>query len=291
MSISSAEPVVTVVVGSNGAQGSVERCLSALEGQLDGVQVIVCEPGATPDDVRARYPFATWHERPGALVPELWRDGIELATGELVGLTVSPMIPDPDWIVSLRASLQSSDAVGGAVEPGGDMRVADLAEYLSRYAREMLPFDRHPSLDLPGDNAGYRRARLEEVADSWRDGFWEPDVHRALDAGGATLVRDPTVVVRMSRSAGASAFLRQRLAHGRAYGRSRGGRSSRAGNVARVLLAPVVPVVLIARTARETFSRGRLRGRLLVALPYLLAFDVAWATGEALGHLDSMRRS
>lgn len=289
MSISSAEPTVSVVVGSNGAPGSVERCLSALRDELAGVEVIVCEPSASPDEVRAAFPFATWHERPGALVPVLWRDGIEQANGELVALTISPMVPEPGWIESLRSAMASADAVGGAIEPASGLRVADFAEYLARYSRDILPFPPEESLDLPGDNAGYRRSRLQEVAASWQDGFWEPDVHAALDARGARLVRDPGVVVAMGRSAGASAFMRQRLVHGRANGRSRGAGSSRASNAIRVLLAPIVPLVLVARATRETFSRRRLRLRLLVALPYLVAYDVAWAAGEALGHLDRLR--
>ena len=57
-----------------------------------------------------------------------------------------------------------------------------------------------------------------------------------------------------------------------------------------LLVTFVVPVVLVTRTAREVFSRRRCRVRLVAALPALLAFDAAWAVGEALGHLDTLRR-
>jgi hypothetical protein len=57
-----------------------------------------------------------------------------------------------------------------------------------------------------------------------------------------------------------------------------------------VALAFVVPVLLVARTAREVFSRRRCRARFVVALPALLAFDSAWAAGEAVGHLHALRR-
>ena len=222
-------------------------------------------------------------------MPELWRDGIGRARGELVALTISPMVPAEDWLASLRASLDACDAVGGAIEPAAGLGLADLAEYFSRYSRDMLPFTERSSLDLPGDNAGYRRARLVEVGGSWENGFWEPDVHRALAARGAVLRHDPSVVVRMGRSAGASAFLRQRLVHGRAFGRSRGRGSSTTANTMRIALAAVVPFVLLARTAREVVGRRRLRGRLVASLPLLIAFDVAWAAGEALGHFDALR--
>jgi hypothetical protein len=284
---SQADPELSVVVGSTGAAGALERCLVALEGQLGGVEVIVCEPAPRPESLRERFPFVRWHVREGALVPELWRDGIRLTHGALVALTISPMTPAGDWVDSLRRALAANDAVGGAIEPAPGLGLVDGAEYLSRYGRDMLPFPPGASLDLAGDNAGYRRTRLEEVAGSWQDGFWEPEVHRALAARGAELRHDPTVVVHMGSSAGFRAFLRQRLVHGRAFGRGRGG--SGAVNAARIARAAAVPVVLLARTARETFGRRRLRARLVISLPVLVAFDVAWAAGEALGHLDALR--
>jgi hypothetical protein len=280
---------VSVVVASNGAPGALERCLDALASQTDAAEVIVCEAAAPDEAVRRRYPFASWHVRKGALVPVLWRDGIERATGDLVALTISPMTPAPGWVDAVRAALVDADAAGGAIEPGNDLRLADAAEHLARYARDLLPFERRPSLELAGDNAGYRRALLLEVADSWRGGFWEPDVHRALAGRGAVLVHDPTLVVTMGRSAGATAFLRQRLAHGRVFGRSRGAGRPRGANLGRAAAAVLVPLVLVARTAREVLRRRRLRLRLVVSLPFLLAFDLAWAAGEALGHLDAAR--
>ncbi len=83
--------------------------------------------------------------------------------------------------------------------------------------------------------------------------------------------------------------MRQRLLHGRAYGQQRGKRFGAGRNAAGIALAVVVPVVLAARTAREVFSRHRYRARFLASLPLLLVFDVAWAAGEARGHLDALR--
>jgi hypothetical protein len=61
-------------------------------------------------------------------------------------------------------------------------------------------------------------------------------------------------------------------------------------NLAGVLGAPLVPPLQIARVIRETQRRRRLRGRLIAALPLIVVFDFAWAAGEALGHLDALRR-
>jgi hypothetical protein len=294
MSSSSAEPAaappaLSIVVGSNGAPASVEQCLAALEPQVDGAEVLVCEPSASPAELRERFPFARFLERPGALVPALWRDGIDASRGRMVALTISPMRPAPDWVATIRAQLERADVVAGAIDPGDELRLSDWAEYFCRYASDMLPFAAHACLDLPGDNAAYRREALERTRPLYRDGFWEPDVHRALRAEGAALWHAPELVVRQGRSAGAIAFARQRLHHGHAHGRQRGARFGRTRNLVGVLGAPIVPPLLAWRVLRETGRRKRLRGRALAALPLILAFDSAWAAGEALGHIDALR--
>ena len=292
MSTSSTEPspaAVSVVIGSNGTPGAVEACLEALSRQLDGAEVIVCEPTSSSDAVRSRFPGARFLESNGALVPELWRDGADAASGVIICLTISPMRPAEDWVATARRLAGEAAAVGGAVEPGVRLRVRDWAEYFCRYARDMLPFEPHESVDLPGDNSVYSRAMLESVRDVYRDGFWEPDVNRALYDRGERLLHSPELVVYQGRSNGFLAFVRQRLVHGRAYGRQRGRRFSTGRNVVGVVLAVVVPVVLLARTTREVFSRGRLRARFALSLPALVAYDLAWAVGEAAGHLDSLR--
>lgn len=290
MSTSSAKrPSVSVVIGSNGTPGAVDACLEALSGQIDGVEVIVCEPRAEPG-VAERHPGVRFLERDGALVPELWRDGIEASTGDVVCLTISIMSPAPGWVQTATELMAASAGAGGAIEPGDGLRLRDWAEYFSRYARDMLPFAERETADLPGDNAAYTRAALDAARDVYRDGFWEPDVNRALAAAGMRLVHSPDLVVAQGRSAGFRAFMRQRLVHGRAYGRQRGARFSTGRNVAGVLLAPLVPLVLLARTWRQVFGRRRHRARLLACTPILVAYDVAWAAGEAAGHLDSLRR-
>jgi hypothetical protein len=223
------------------------------------------------------------------LVPAQWRDGIDAATGDLVYLTISIMRPAADWQETARRLAADASGVGGAIEPGDDLRLRDWAEYFCRYARDMLPFEMRETGEFAGDNAVYRREALGAVRDIYRDGFWELEVNRALREQGHRLVHSPELVVRQGRSAGLTAFVRQRLVHGRIFGRQRGARSSTARKLAGIPLAVVVPLVMIARTYREVFRRGRLRLRLIAASPLLLVYDVAWAVGEAAGYVDSLR--
>jgi hypothetical protein len=291
MSGSPPEPELSVVIGSNAGEGTVANCLAALEPQRNGAEVLVCEPQPSPPELRERYPWARFVERPGALVPELWSEGIEQSRGRLVALTISPMVPAPDWIESVRAQQERHDAVAGAIEPATGLRVSDWAEYFCRYLRDMLPFDAHECADLPGDNSAYKRELLERTRELHRDGFWEPVVNAKLAEQGVVLWHTPEMVVRQGRSAGAGAFTRQRLVHGRAHGSQRGARFGRGRNLVGILASPLVPLLLTARLVREALARRRHRVRVLLALPYVLLFNAAWGLGEARGHLDALRGS
>ena len=289
-SSSSARPHVSVVIGSNAPPESLEACLAALEGQRDRSEVLVVEGVATPARLRELFPWARFVERPGQLVPELWREGIEAAEGEIVALTIAQMVPAENWLAQVRAQHGEYDATGGAIDPGRGLRLTDWAEYFCRYVRDMRPFAARDTVDLPGDNAAYKRALLETVRERWRDGFWENVVHPHLAADGVALHQAPEVVVYQGRSAGWSAFTTQRLAHGRKYGHQRGVHFSRARNLVGVLASPVVPFLMTWRVLRQVFRKRRYRLRALASLPLIFSFNLVWAYAEARGHFDMLRR-
>ena len=281
---------VSVVIGA-GAHGGLEANLTALERQLDDhVEVIVCEASASSARFRERYPWVRFIEVPGVLVPELWREGIDRSTGDIVALTIAQMTPAEDWIKTIREEQGRVEVVGGAIEPGRGLRVSDWAEYFCRYTNDMLPFAPRTNLNLPGDNAAYRRSLLEANRDLYRDGFWEPVVHRKLAADGAVCWHSPALVVRQGRSFGWRAFIGQRLAHGRKHGRQRGAHFTPARNAAGLLGAPLVPFLMTLRVLRQVTAKRRWRLRALVALPVIFSFNLAWAYAEALGHLDMLVR-
>lgn len=291
MSTSSTDVALSVVVGSNGAPGAVESFLAALAPQLDDdVEVLVCEPMSGSSELRDRYPAVQFLEREGALVPELWRDGIDAARGRAVALSISPMRPAPDWIATMRRLATSADAVGGAIDPGEGLRLRDWAEYFCRYSRDMRPFEPHECADLPGDNAVYATAALEPVHDTYRDGFWEPVVHRALLEQVRRLRHDPALVVYQGRSAGIEAFARQRLRHGRLYGQQRGSVFGPVRNGIGVVAAPLVPFLMTFRVLRQVTTKRRHRLRVLLALPLIFYFNAVWALAEARGHLEMLTR-
>ena len=83
--------------------------------------------------------------------------------------------------------------------------------------------------------------------------------------------------------------MRQRRAHGRLYGHQRGAHFSRLRNLVGVLASPAVPALMTLRVYRQLASRRRLGAKALLAMPVVVAFNVAWATAEAAGHVDMLR--
>jgi len=288
-SADSAKQTVTVVIGSNAPPERLAACLAALEPQRDGVEVLVYEGAPSPPALRERFAWATVVATPGALVPHEWRDGIDAARSEIVALTIAQMVPAWDWIAQIRALHERYDVVSGAIDPGKGLGAADWAEYFCRYARDLRPFPGRENLDLPGDNAAYKRRLLESVRDSYRHGFWEPFVHSELAKDGVVHWQAPELVVYQGRSAGWRAFSTQRLAHGRQYGRDRGAPLTTTGRVVGVLASPIVPFVMSWRVLRLVFGKKRYRARALATLPIIFWFNLLWAYAEARGYVDLQR--
>ena len=195
------EPTVSVVIGSNAPPESLAACLEALEPQRDGVEVLVQEGRPSPAELRDRFPWADFAFAPAQLVPEHWRDGIDRASGEIVALTIAPMIPAPDWIATIRELGGRYEAFAGAIEPGADLRLVDWAEYFCRYARDMPPFrgprERRPSRRQRRLRPGAARDRARGLP------------RRVLGTGGA-----PSALGRRGRAlAGARARGRPRTLH------------------------------------------------------------------------------
>jgi len=281
---------LSICIASHASPRALELCLAALAPQLTGAEeVVVYERKPAPAELRERFAWAHFHPGSGRLVPELWRDAIARSCGELVLLTIATMEPAPDWVATARVELARGDVVAGAIEPGRDLRVADWAEYFVRYSRDLLPFSERESALIPGDNAGYRRSALERTREAWADGFWEPLVNGRLAAEGVPLRQVPGLVVAHGRGEGARAFLRQRFAHGRVFGRQRGAAMGAARKLAGVVAAPFVALLLTARIAATVRRKGRFGGELVRALPLVVLFNAAWALGEAVGQAEALR--
>lgn len=278
--------LASIVVAVRVEEADPRPCLRALAAHRRAdVEVVLAVDGPAPQTWRND--TDTVVEQEGALVPELWAAGIHASTGRRVGLLSATVVPADDWSDQLVALVtDGSAACGGPIEPPIEPQsIADWVVLFCRYSNHLLPIGVPPP-DVAADNASYDRASIDAVAHSWRDGFWEPFVHRELRARGDQVVMRAQPVVHVAPGQSLRVLARQRLAHGRHHARrqSVGMPTSRA--FGRVIAAPVVPIVLVARAGRAVMRRRRLRLRFVQSAPLLWWVHSWWAVGEARGYLD-----
>ena len=268
--------------------GSVEACLEALAPQRDGVEVIVCE--ATPSAGRGTQRVRVRRDSSSVRARSCPSSGVTASTRRRGDRGADDLADGARRRTGSRRSaraLAEDEAVGGAIDPGDGLRLVDWAEYFCRYARDMRPFAlARERGDLPATTPPTGASSSSATRPLPRRVLGAGGPPRAPRTRGARSGTTPSVVVFQGRSAG--------------FGRvPRGSGSSTAaptvGSAAPVRRGPerwpgssarpLVPFVLTSRVRREVFSGAAVAARSLAALPRCLAFDVAWAAGEAAGHL------
>jgi hypothetical protein len=289
------EPGLAVVIACQAGGPALPRCLEALEQQRsDGVaEVIVVgsvEPGLVAE-LRARFPNVQLLERAeAALVPELWGAGVVHSRQEIVALATAEVIPEAGWARSLLRAYQAGDwaAVGGAIKPGSRLGPADRAVYWLRYSRYAAARPDQEVDDIAGDNGSYRLAQIEPwLEEIRRTGFWEYELNRKLRARGGRLFHASQANVRYLGGERLAVFARQRLSHGRRFGRERVAGRPALVRLAYLLAWPLTPPVLLARIARNAARGGQLAS-FASSLPALAPLLLCWSFGELLGYLSAL---
>jgi hypothetical protein len=285
-------PVLSVVVVAFNTTALLERCLDSLERQTvrDGVEILVARPWdapAPPNAVTARFRRARWVRDPGAqTVPQLRGLGIAESRGTIVALLEDDCVAPETWCAALLdAHRGACVAVGGAVEPGDYAALLDWAMYFLEYVRFMQPLPSSASEGLPGTNVSYKRGAVLPHLQADGIGFYEVFVHAALLQAGLPVKLDPALVVYNVNSWKVARAVRSRFHHGRGFAAVRVGGRPLARRLPFLAIAAVLPVVQIARTAREVVSRRRRLGRLAAALPWIVVLSVSWSLGEFAGYL------
>lgn len=287
------EPVpVSVVVAGVNTPETLAPWLDAVRDQArrHGAEVLLA---AAADDAAADVPPGDTFVRVvrgerGALVPGLWGAALLEARGAIVAVTITPCIPDADWMDAIVAAYRDRPAqgIGGVIDYVPGAAIVDRALHLVRYTPYLPPVAAGAVSEIAGDNGSYTQAALS----TWRTemaraGFWESEFNRAIRVRGGAVAIAPSIRVTHTRSYSFAGFSKQRFRHGRIFGRTRRRRTGRAGRAVRAALAPTVPAIMLVRTLRTVAGRGRLDARTMLAAPVAAWFFACWAAGEAVGLL------
>lgn len=285
-------PDLSVVVAASNGPALLERCLASLTVQADAsyIEVIVARnyDGTATDAVLARFPNVQSLPFPAATtVPALRMHGLQAARGAVVALAEDHCAFAPGWCRAVREAHARQPAVaafGGAVEHRSGPRPLDWAVFFYEYGKYMPPVAPGPAPTLPGNNASYKRAALDDVAEDIEEGFFETFVHQRLQAQGHALHMAPAAVVLHLKTYALRRVLSDCFHHGRSFAGMRRARVSPLARTALTVGAAALPVLLPARIARQVLQKRRHARELLRAFPYLLLFMSAWAAGELCGY-------
>jgi hypothetical protein len=221
---------------------------------------------------------------PSSLTPQLWGLGLSASDRQIVAFTINQCVVATGWARAILDGFTHGDAgICGTLALAEGTSLTGRAIYFLRYSdflgvRQRV---RRQVRDIAGDNAAYSREVLARYG-PYDHGFWEIEAHHCLRADGATLALVPGMEASFGGAPSFLPFIQQRFAHGRHFGAWRagvGGRSSW-----KIMLgAPLVPFVLLVRTARKVAARPVNLIKLATCTVPFLLLAAAWAAGEASG--------
>src|ERR1700692_4314572 len=140
-------PRVSVVIASLVGAPFIDECLASVERQAAalGAEVIVvaCGPSEYADRIVRKFPWVrVIHRAERETVPELRKQGVEEASGEVIAIIEEHCVAAPDWLArTLDAHAGGAfGAVGGPVADHAYTRLRDWAVYFIEYNNCLPPW-------------------------------------------------------------------------------------------------------------------------------------------------------
>lgn len=217
---------------------------------------------------------------------ELRAIGVAAARGDIIAVIEDHVRPDTDWSARiLEAHRAPYAAIGGAIENGTSC-LLNWAAYFADLGRYHNPVPAGDSGYASVVNVSYKRSALESIRHVWHQRFSETAVHTALMAGGEKLALSGAVIVKQYRdNITFGSCCRDFLTWGRSYGSTRARLAGPARRLVYACLSPLVPAILLLRTAADVVKKRRLLPAWLKSLPVAAALTIAWSLGELTGYL------
>lgn len=283
-------PQISVVIASIVGEPFIDDCLASVFAQeappAFEVIVVDCRGAENVARLRSRFPAVRFVELPAReSVPRLRRIGVEHATADIVAIVEEHCVVAPNWLATVSRTLtRDYGVVGGPILDDGYARIQDWVTYFIEYGSWLPPWSDGPTSFVNGANVAYRRDLLMAHRAMLDDGYWEATLHPTLLTEGMRFRSVPAMAVRHRGPFDYFYYLRQRYWFSRAYAGSRSGSVSRAGRLAYLMAAPVVPVLLLARLATRVVRKRHRVGRFVLSLPLLFVALCVYAAGEWMGY-------
>jgi GT2 family glycosyltransferase len=280
---------LSIVIAAWNGNSSLRDCLESLETQTDANEVEII--------VVSNYPFsfgkiklpmtAKFLNLPEtATVPELRREGIYLACGEIVALVEDQCILDARWCEKIKQAHESPNTVvGGSVENASVEHNLDWAVYFYDYGKFMLPNEAGITDALSGMNVSYKRSVLEEIREFYKDGFYETFVNEELKKRGYRLYLEPAAIIYHHKNYSVKRAAGQSFHLARSFAARRVADTKLSNRAFFIAVSTILPILLSARIVSATIKKHRHLKELAGALPALILLISIWSYGEFCGYL------
>jgi hypothetical protein len=264
--------------------------IDALREQVAAVggEIIVMDGSGQPaPDASDVGPDVTWISRPGRSVFQLRAEGYDHCRGQVVAVTEDHVAPDADWcerILAAHAAHPEAIAIGGAVANGTTRHLMDWAAFLMTQAASMSPLRNGPAERIAGAaTVTYKHVAIARRPSHGTLGAIELFDTAGLRRDGEILLNDDTIRVSHHQCMDLAANASIEFHNGRTIAGFRRGSMTR-GDWLRILGFPILPVYRAARTVRIAWGKQVRRSTVVAALPMLLLFHYAQASGEMIGY-------
>ncbi len=283
------QPEISIIIPSVNGWQDLEGCLHATMAQIGGIATEIIVLDRVGETVRQplqeQYPQVRLLEAPAETsIPALRALGFQAAQAEIVGVLEDHIIVPRDWVQCMLAvHRDGGQVVGGAIDNAARERLIDWAAFLCEYHHCLAPMA-GPASWVPGNNVTYRRKVLERFRDVIRRERWEDHLHEAMRRSGVRLEMRPDIRVGHKKHYTASEYVTQRYFYARSYA---GMRVEEAGWMRRLaygLAASALPPLLLSRIVTCVLKAGRHKRELVMSLPFLWLFVMAWSFGETVGY-------
>ena len=278
---------LSIVIAAWNGVTLLRQCLASLERQADkiGIEVIVVSNFPVPaDEFALTAKFLLLPET--ATVPELRSRGIGLCGGKVIALLEDHCIFDSNWCREIKKAHESTDAaIGGSVENATVEKALDWAVYFYDYGKYMLPNPAGAADSLSGINTSYKHANLDEIAEVYRDGFFESSVNEELKKRGHQLTMLPSAIVYHNKSYELKRAAQHSYHLARSYAAKRVSTVSISRRILFTVFSLILPVLLPLRIILTTIKKGRNIVPMIRALPFIILLMLIWSYGEFCGYL------
>jgi len=281
-------PPISVVIPTTSPWPEVKLPLEAVVGEVRelGGELIVADasgsglPAAGYDGVR-------WLKaHPGASVFELRALAVGEAAGDVIAITEDHCSHPPGWCAAVLAAHgdhPSMAVIGGPVENGSTRRVSDWGHYLFTFSEFMppIPAAGHKRA-VPPVNVSFKRWALPRTR--VEPGWLELSLTPSLCGRGKATIDDRIRAVHV-QSLGMAGICAVHFHNGRASTGLTRHHHGTAGRARLALRHALSPPMLVRRVRATLESRGRLHGRMRLAMAFVALAACTHAAGAVAGLL------